>query len=420
MPWPASQVAPAFPCDPMACQVANIPQMQVQAPMVFQPMQQMQHVTASCQQMPPMPQMMRDDFDWLDTCSQFGAPSWSEVETRASLSSDCDEQHFQSGKAKLSASAARRQRRQRATERLAQAGAEDGHPSTVQHRSKVAGYLTLEEFEQLRLHLSEGNSQEILNATSAMQGKVWNLAQDATGCRLVQLAFERADQREAAKLVKELHGHVCEAATSPHANYVLQKVVSQLNVSTSSFIAEELAGNCARIVRHRFGCRIFCRLLEFCGTQDSTQQLINELLNEAEELCCHNFGHHVIQSVLEHGNEEQHRHVATALLADTLQIAKHKHGSYLIERAVNDCCHEDQQAILMKLVNSDALAELALSEYGCYVIRSLLLDQADKIDLQAALATIRTVSSQLVKTGKGQRLLVDLGLALPLSTNKTD
>jgi len=53
-------------------------------------------------------------------------------------------------------------------------------------------------------------------------GHVWQLAQHALGCRLVQLALETGCH-EAALLTRELHGHVQEAAVSPHANYVIQK-----------------------------------------------------------------------------------------------------------------------------------------------------------------------------------------------------
>ena len=53
-------------------------------------------------------------------------------------------------------------------------------------------------------------------------GHVWQLAQHALGCRLVQLALETGCH-EAALLTRELQGHVQEAAVSPHANYVIQK-----------------------------------------------------------------------------------------------------------------------------------------------------------------------------------------------------
>lgn len=309
---------------------------------------------------------------------------------------------------KLSTSAARRLRRKRAVERhRATAQADNGeHEQSVEVvKSSSARELC---YDEVQRQLSEaGRATE---AVFALQGHIWELARDASGCRIVQLAFEHTSQRDAAKLVKELHGHVCEAATSPHANYVLQKVVSQLSVGTSSFIAKELVGNCSRIVRHRYGCRVFCRLLEFCSCQDLTLQLLDEILVEAEDLCCHSFGHHVMQSVLEHGREEHRTRVAMALCVDPVSYAKHKNASYLVENALRHCCQEDQQALLKSLADSTTIKELALSQYGSYVARALLLDFSEKTDLGAATAAISSVSGQLQESRHGQRLLVDLGL----------
>lgn len=75
----------------------------------------------------------------------------------------------------------------------------------------------------LRSQLTSGIADEVQKALVTIQGHVWQLAQHATGCRLVQLALETGCH-EAALLTKELHGHVQEAAVSPHANYVIQKV----------------------------------------------------------------------------------------------------------------------------------------------------------------------------------------------------
>lgn len=410
--WP-SQVNVVPVCDaggmPM-CQVGSCfqmqpQQMQVQAPMtaplMLQPMQ-MPSITTGCQ----VQRVSCGEMDVADVCSQ---PSTrSSEETRGG--GVCSE--GEAAKPKLTSSAARRQRRKRAAERqAAQAAAGEAGEDLLERPE--GSCLSPEDLEQLRAKLSEGSKQDVQGALSALQGKVWALAQEAAGCRLVQLALDRADQREAAILAQELHGHVCEAATSPHANYVLQKVVSQLSVSTSSFVAEELAGNCAKIVRHRYGCRIFCRLLEFCSSQETTLELVSELLEKVEDLCSHSFGHHVIQSVLEHGKDKHRRRVAAALCADPLAIAKHKNSSYLMEKALHHCSQEDQRALLVHLARPDAIGQLALSQYGSYVARSLLVDQAEKIDLPACLAAIRALSSQLAQTCSGQRLLVELGIALP-------
>eukprot|EP00438_Fugacium_kawagutii_P029241 Skav229576 [mRNA] locus=scaffold568:769569:775299:+ [translate_table: standard] len=199
----------------------------------------------------------------------------------------------------------------------------------------------------------------------------------------------------AEQLAQELRGHVKEAASSPHANYVLQKapgraggagggaghVITQLRPHASTFIAEELLDSGARFARHRFGCRILCRLLEHCTTESSTQRLISRILedpSEALELCRHNFGHHVVQLVLERGHptrrgscrggvvlgrlagaeriavdagisgahHAQPRHkelVLQVLYKDLATNAAHRRASYVVEAALNNCSPQEME-----------------------------------------------------------------------------
>ena len=114
---------------------------------------------------------------------------------------------------RLSTSAARRMRRKRAAERAAMA-AEQSKASPALERAPVsAGRLQkatydsiLDRCDSLRSKLASGIADEVQEALATIQGHVWQLAQHATGCRLVQLALE-ADQHSAALLTRELHGH---------------------------------------------------------------------------------------------------------------------------------------------------------------------------------------------------------------------
>ncbi|CAE7817653.1 APUM5, partial [Symbiodinium microadriaticum] len=150
--------------------------------------------------------------------------------------------------------------------------------------------------------------------------------------------------RETAAIAAELSGHILEAIKHPEANYVVQKAITQLSVGGSGFIVEEIMGSAIAVAKNRMGCRIFCRLLEFCSTNPKVCHLVDELLADVSELCCHSFAHHVIQSILEHG-EERHKHViAQTLVADVVRFAQHKNTSYLIEKVMTLCtCSEQDQ-----------------------------------------------------------------------------
>lgn len=298
-------------------------------------------------------------------------------------------------------SAARRLRRKRAAERLSGLGDREMQAVTCKsHRSKDCG---AELCNTMQTQLSDGSKRGLQDAFASMRGQVWSLSRSPIGCRLVQDALENASQYEAGKLAEELRGHVLEASNSPHANYVLQKILTHLTFSAASFVAEELVGNAARTARSRYGCRILCRLLEFFGTHAITLQLLDELLARCEDLCCHNFAHHVIQSVLEHGNDRHRSRVMAALLTDPLAYAQHKNASYLVERALCHCSPDDKQALLKRLFCPDAIAKLVASQFGYYVACTVMKHQ--KFD------SIRGMVPELEMTERGHRLLADLGLA---------
>lgn len=407
--------APAFYGKPEQCVFVQ-PQMQgqmqgmqqLQVPVVFQPQVQPPVMRVCC-----------------DNSSQGSGPVTprNKVPATPETHSDVEREDREAEgeeRPKLSTSAARRMRRKRAAERAALAAVEqtrvalplgDRVPVSAGRLQKVtkATYDSiLDRCDSLRSKLASGIADEVQEALATIQGHVWQLAQHATGCRLVQLGLE-ADQQTAALLARELHGHVQEAAISPHANYVIQKVVSTLTFANSRFVARELFGSCGRLARHRYACRIFCRLLEFCGSRDLTLQLIDELLLDAEDLCRHNFGHHVVQSVLEHGHERHRKIVAKVLGRDLLGFAKHRNASYLVEKAMWYCAPEDQAFLLKQLARTDVIVDLARSQFGCYVAKSLLHD--DRVDAREAMSRIQASSIDLQRSRHGHRLLVEMGLA---------
>lgn len=289
--------------------------------------------------------------------------------------------------AKLSVSAARRLRRKKAG------------------NGQRALCSDTEILYKLNRKLSQGSEDDVKDALLAIKDNVWSLSRDPKGSRLVQLALERASNVQASKLASELHGHVKEAAKHAHANYVMAKVVTHTTFNTASFVAEELAGSCAELAKHEIGCRVLWHLVNHYSTHWPTLQLLDELLDEkeVEGLCRDRYAHHVIQAVLEHGSQQHRKQVVAALLSDPLASAEDKNASYLVKDALRYSGHEDKQALLGQLSAPAAIARLAMSQYGSFVVPALHgLEETDSQALeQAVLSLGQTVP---------QRLLADLGL----------
>jgi len=247
-------------------------------------------------------------------------------------------------------------------------------------------------------------------ALSSMRGSVWRLARGRLGCRAVQQALQAMGGRAAAAFVRELHGHVREAVESPHANYVIQKVVEVMPSSQTAFVAQELAGAGVAVACHRYGCRILCRVFEHSPRDaPATAALCEEILAEASKLARHSFAHHVVESVLEHGLPPQRERVAAALRQDLTRGARNRNASHVIETALKYCSQDVQKAFSDDLLHDmDHVVELAQSQFGAYVVRALL--QLGQPRSAEAMRRLRDRADELQATKHGRRLAEALGL----------
>merc|ERR1719329_1781251 len=127
---------------------------------------------------------------------------------------------------------------------------------------------------------------------SVLRGRVWRLARHSQGCRDVQRALEEADEDGANRIADELRGHVWHAVECCNANHVLQKCIVCAPGAPEFIIAELLAwgpDGSKYLAKHRFGCRVFERLL------------VDQVLQDVVGLCTHQFANYVMQHLFEFG-----------------------------------------------------------------------------------------------------------------------
>jgi len=247
-------------------------------------------------------------------------------------------------------------------------------------------------------------------ALESLRGSVHRRSFASVGCRVVQLALKVADRRCAAALVQELHGAVLEAVASPHANFVIQGVIEQMPMEVVSFIVIEITGKAVQVARHRFGCRILCRLLEHSPSDGtSIHVLVNEILENPLDMCRHTYAHHVVNSILEHGLPEQRQRISDAIKTDLVVHACGRNTSYVVEKLLIYGNVKDQEEFTASLGCLENLILLGQHECGSFVVRSLarMPERFSKEIMEQA----RASAELLAKTKHGRRLLQDLGIA---------
>lgn len=208
-----------------------------------------------------------------------------------------------------------------------------------------------------------------------LTGRVWELSQDAKGCRDVQRAIEEAaDDVTRSRLVTELAGHVLDAMRCPHANHVLQKCITCSRPHDCQFIVDEIMachGFAELAARHKFGCRIIQRLVEQCPQQ--VEGMASAILSDVSSIARHPYGNYVLQNLLEHGNPSQRGRLAEELRLNVAPICQDSFGSAVVASALTKLSHEDTMSLAKAIVQEDGLLTfMAHARHGHAAVRLIL------------------------------------------------
>lgn len=241
-------------------------------------------------------------------------------------------------------------------------------------------------------------------------GRVWQLSRDVAGCRLVQSALDKAEtdqQREA--LAAELRGHVWEALHCPHANHVLQKAVVVLRPEATRFVIEELLerpGGTVQASRHKYGCRVVQRLIEYCPPCQ-TRAMVELLLQDLMSVARHPYGTYVIQKVLQHGLDAHREFIIKALRSDIASFASDANASAVLGATIQHCEQHAEELATMIVQDGRLLVPMACSRLGHASIGHLLEALPPKM-YEEALRQLARERSALSASRFGLQVLEEL------------
>jgi pumilio RNA-binding family len=207
----------------------------------------------------------------------------------------------------------------------------------------------------------------------------------------------------------ELQGRVREAIRSPHANHVVQKMAEVSPASSLTFVVEEILGAGAEFARHRYGCRVMCRLVQRHSESSITKmdELVEELLSDASDLARHTFGHHVMEMVLQTGSTYQRHRIFCSLSSDLMHYSKNRNATYVVERAFTCCEEEDRRILVQELIGTPELLICLLeNQFGCHIAKSLLKISSETF--HKMLSLIEAAAPKLQKSKYGRRLIEEL------------
>jgi hypothetical protein len=217
-------------------------------------------------------------------------------------------------------------------------------------------YASAVEPENAHSQHSMQRKAELLEAIpdSAIAGCVLELSRDNHGCRAVQHALEEAwNEEQRCRIAYELQGHVREAAMNLNANFVVQKCIMCMHPRSLDFMLDELTTSpdgISIIARHKYGCRVIQRLLEYF-TPAQVELVADDLLKDAIANCCDPYGKYAVQCLCEHGRPSQIMRLMQLLVDNATALFKDRHACSVIARAMATLPRE-QNVLLAQAVAS--------------------------------------------------------------------
>ena len=96
------------------------------------------------------------------------------------------------------------------------------------------------------------------------------------------------------------------------------------------FLIHEIGENIYAFAKHKYGCRVVGKLIEFCKGEE-VDTIVDEIMPNVSELTFDASGNYVSQSILMHGKTKHKKALIAELRKDLLKCSTDMYASNVIE-----------------------------------------------------------------------------------------
>ncbi|UKK02554.1 RNA-binding protein Puf1 [Theileria orientalis] len=208
-------------------------------------------------------------------------------------------------------------------------------------------------------------------------GNVVSIAQDQTGCRMLQRQLECNDHQFISSVLNEVLDNLYMLMTDPFGNYLCQKLMSVCDAEQLGKIITSCEPQFISICLNMHGTRAIQKLIEVV-TEENITRITSILSTGVVDLVNDLNGNHVIQKCLVSLSSEHCDFIYKAMNENCVYLATHRHGCCVMQRCI-DAASPAQRAKLIDTISSKTL-ELVEDAYGNYVIQYVLRLKDDEIN----------------------------------------
>jgi hypothetical protein len=215
-----------------------------------------------------------------------------------------------------------------------------------------------------------------LKLLNGMKNSLVKIACDPKGTHALQNLIALANLHEEEQIYQQSFvGHIVRLAKDQYATHVIQRLL--VTVKNTYFIIKELLGHVQHLSMDKLGLCVIKKCVK-------NPQIFTEVLGSCLILMQDPYGNYAIQTVLETWKEECGFEFVSSIQNKAAQLCIQKYASNVMEKAMK--VEVIRKAIIRELINEDKLDLLMGSPYGCYVLKTAVLesDREEKVDLKRA------------------------------------
>lgn len=195
------------------------------------------------------------------------------------------------------------------------------------------------------------------------------LAHDGSLFQVVKRSLEEAPtDKECLRVQAAFHGHVWEALACPHASQILETFIFRLSPASCQFILDEIArrgpNGPASAARMKYGERVLEHALELFEPED-VEGIVGSLLAEAIPLAKHAHGSKVLQCLLQNGPSAACCRLVEDLTAHAAELCVDGNGCRVLAAALKCASAQGRPALASAILQvPDALVSMARTRRG--------------------------------------------------------
>lgn len=221
-------------------------------------------------------------------------------------------------------------------------------------------------------------------------GNVLTIAQDQTGCRMLQRQLEYNDENFIASILDEVIDHLVVLMTDPFGNYLCQKLMTVCSSEQLGRIIKGVEKDFLSICLNMHGTRAIQKLIEVVTEPEHISFVTSVLSTAVVDLVNDLNGNHVIQKCLISLKSEDCEFIYKAMNDNCVYLATHRHGCCVMQRCI-DAANPQQRNMLIDTISSKTL-DLVEDAFGNYVIQYVLRLKDDEINRRIVVALADNVT----------------------------